>query len=188
MATITDYPLPPTPDPTAPPATGQQVPPHPQRIRGVDRALAWAFDHGLAVVRVFLGLLMVGFGALKFFPGLSPAEPLVTKAVNILTFGVVSGQTAMVATAVLECAVGALLVLGRARRLAVIALAGCVAGWMSPLVLFPGDLFPAGGPTLAAQYVVKDIVFGAVTLVLAARAFAAGTPTRSVSRAGSVAR
>ena len=40
---------------------------------------------------------------------------------------------------------------------------------MSPLLLFPGDLFPGGLPTLEAQYVFKDLVLGAAGAVVAAR-------------------
>ncbi len=38
------------------------------------------------------GLLIAGFGTLRFFPGVSPAQPLVTRAVDLLTFGVITGQ------------------------------------------------------------------------------------------------
>ena len=43
--------------------------------------------HSVDILRVCLGLLIAGFGALKFFPGVSPAQPLVTRAVDLLTFG-----------------------------------------------------------------------------------------------------
>ncbi len=63
----------------------------------------------------------------------------------------------MAATATVECIVGLILVSGRLLRPGLALLAGCVLSWMSPLVLFPADLF-AGGPTLEAQYILKDIV------------------------------
>ena len=44
-----------------------------------------------------------------------------------------------------------------------------MVGIMSPLVLFYGDLFPGGLPTLEAQYVLKDIVLAAAGAVVAAR-------------------
>lgn len=127
--------------------------------------------HGVTALRISLGLIMVGFGVLKFFPGVSPAEPLATKAVGMLSLGLVTGQAAMVTTAVVEVAVGLLLISGRFRRIAVVCLAGCIAGWMSPLVLFPGDLFGATGPALEAQYLIKDVVFAAAALVIAAASF-----------------
>jgi hypothetical protein len=47
----------------------------------------------------------------------------------------------MAATATVECIVGLILVSGRLLRRGLVLLAGCVLGWMSPLVLFPADLF-----------------------------------------------
>jgi putative oxidoreductase len=143
--------------------------------RTIDRIAARLVElgnrYGPAALRITLGLIMVGFGALKFIPGVSPAEPLATKAVGLLSFGLITGQAAMIATALVEVAVGLLLISGRFRRIAVIALVGCIAGWMSPLVLFPADLFTASGPELEAQYLIKDIVFIAAALVIAAAAF-----------------
>jgi uncharacterized membrane protein YkgB len=43
---------------------------------------------------------------------------------------------------------------------------------MSPLALFTAELFPHG-PTLMGQYVLKDIVLAASTLVVAAYALGA---------------
>lgn len=142
-------------------------------LRPIDRVAQRLAAHGIDILRISLGLVIAGFGALKFFPGVSPAEPLVTKAVHLLTFGLVNGQTAMVATAIVECAVGLSLITGRFLRAGLVVLAGCVLGWMSPLVLFPGDLFTGDGPTLAAQYILKDIVLGAAGLVVAAKALGA---------------
>lgn len=43
-------------------------------------------------------------------------------------------------------------------------------GAMSPLALFPGELFagPSHAPTLAAQYIIKDVVLVGAGLVIAA--------------------
>jgi putative oxidoreductase len=144
-----------------------------QAPRPGDRIARWLARHGIDILRVCLGLIIAGFGVLKFFPGISPAEPLVTHAVDILTFGVITGQTAMVATAIAECAIGIMLISGRFLRTGLILLAGCALGWMSPLVLFPADLFTGGGPTLEAQYILKDLVLGAAALVVAAKALGA---------------
>lgn len=138
--------------------------------RPVQRIARRTAAHSVDILRVCLGLIIVGFGVLKFFPDVSPAQPLVTHAVNLLTFGLISGQTAMVVTASVECLVGLILVSGRFLRLGLVLLAGCVLGWMSPLALFPADLFTGTGPTLAAQYILKDIVLGAAGLVIATKA------------------
>jgi putative oxidoreductase len=61
--------------------------------------------YSVTALRISLGLIIAGFGALKFVPGWSPAEQLVMKAVDGMTFGLVTGHTAVVATAALEGAV-----------------------------------------------------------------------------------
>jgi putative oxidoreductase len=54
-------------------------------------------------------------------------------------------------------------------RFGLVVLAGARVGIMSPLVLFPDDLF-GGGPTIVAQHVIKDVVLVAGSLVVAAHA------------------
>ena len=43
---------------------------------------------------------------LKFFPGVSPVEELVSKTFHILTFGLIDGRAAMIVTAIPECLIG----------------------------------------------------------------------------------
>jgi uncharacterized membrane protein YkgB len=155
------------------------------RPRRVETAVSHALDrltdrlarHSIALLRVSLGLVILGFGALKFVPGASPAEPLVMRTVDTLTFGIVTGQTAVLVTAVTEVAIGLALVTGKLLRVALLVMAGWLVGVMSPVVLFLPDMFPGGTPTMDAQYVMKDIVFGTAGLVVAARALGARLTT-----------
>ena len=133
----------------------------------------WLARHSISLLRISLGLVFFGFGVLKFFPGVSPVEQLVSKTFDALTFGIVNGHTAVLITAVAECFIGLSLISGRLLKIGLAALALCLVGIMSPLVLFPGDLFPTGAPTLTAQYVMKDIVLAAAGLVVAAKALGA---------------
>jgi len=137
-----------------------------------ERATGWLAQHSIAVLRISLGLVFLGFGALKFIPGASPAEELAVRTLETLSFGVLSGQAALLATAVAECFIGITLVTGRLLRTGLAVLAASLVGIMSPLVLFFADLFP-GAPTLEAQYVLKDIVLIAAGLVVAAGAMGA---------------
>lgn len=142
--------------------------------RRMDQRVArWLARYSIVALRVSLGLVILGFGALKFIPGASPAEDLVMRTVDTLTLGVVSGRTAVLVTAVTEVVIGAILISGRFLRVGLLVVAGWLLGIMSPLVLFFSDMFPAGGPTLEAQYVLKDVVLGAAALVVAARAMGA---------------
>jgi hypothetical protein len=137
------------------------------------RAGSWLAAHSVTALRISLGLVILGFGALKYVPGASPAEPLVMRTVDALSFGLVSGTPAVVATAVVETVIGLILVTGVGLRAGLVLLAGTLLGWMSPLVLFFGDLFPGGLPTLEAQYVLKDIILATAAAVVAARALGA---------------
>ena len=51
----------------------------------------------------------------------------------------------------METVIGLTLVTGLFLRTGLVILAGALVGIMSPLVLFSGELFPAGGPTLTAS-------------------------------------
>jgi hypothetical protein len=132
------------------------------------RFATWLANHSVAALRISLGLVIVGFGSLKFFPGASPAEGLVMRTTETLTFGVVSGTTAVVLTAVLEMFIGLTLLTGRGLRIGMVVMVGWLAGILAPVVLFAGEMFPNGLPTLAAQYVLKDIILVAAWAVVAA--------------------
>ncbi len=133
------------------------------------RLTRWLAKRSIDLLRVSLGVVFLGFGVLKFFPGASPAEALVARTVDTLSLGVVSGRGAVLLTAVAECFIGITLVSGKFLRAGLLVLAASLVGIMSPLVLFFGDMFP-GTPTLEAQYVFKDIVLAPGGLVVAARA------------------
>lgn len=126
----------------------------------------------ITALRVSLGLVFLGFGVLKFVPGLSPAEPLVVRTLDTLSFGLIPASAALILTAVMETFIGLTLITGRWLIPGLVVLAGAMVGIMSPVVLFATDLF-AGGPTLEAQYVLKDVVLVAAALVVAAKALGA---------------
>jgi len=114
--------------------------------------------------------VFVVFGALKFFPGVSPVEALVSQTWEKLTFGLVSGQAALVATALIEVAAGALLIAGGAfARIGLVVLALAFVGILSPLVLLPAEVFGTAGPTLTGQYIFKNVVLIAAALVVASQ-------------------
>jgi|Tabmets5t2r1_1033131.scaffolds.fasta_scaffold12988_2 uncharacterized membrane protein YphA (DoxX/SURF4 family) len=143
--------------------------PTPRSSPLVERASDWLARYSVDILRVSLGVVFLVFGALKFVPDASPAEALVQRTVDTLTFGIVSGQTAVVLTAVAECVIGITLITGRFLRLGLLVLGASMVGILSPLVLFFTDLVP-DTPTLEAQYVFKDIVLVAAGLVVASRA------------------
>ncbi len=138
----------------------------------VDRLQAFLVAYSLHALRISLGLIFLGFGVLKFFPGLSPAEAIASATIDRLTFGLVTGHNAVLLTAVTETVIGLTLVTGKFLRVGVVILGSALIGIMSPLALFTAELFPHG-PTLMGQYVLKDIVLAASALVVAAYALGA---------------
>lgn len=143
------------------------------RIEHAQRAaVQWLSKYSIDLLRISLGLVFVGFGVLKFFPGLSPAEDLATRTVETLTLGLVPGYAALFLTAAMECFVGLTLISGRLLRTGLAVLGVSLVGIMSPVVLFYSDLF-GNGPTLEAQYVLKDIVLATAAMVIAAKALGA---------------
>ncbi|MDP8907771.1 MAG: DoxX family protein, partial [Chloroflexota bacterium] len=94
--------------------------------------------HSITALRVTVGLVFVGFGLLKFFPGVSPAEGLSIKTIDLLTFGVVPWRVGITLIAGLECFIGVCLLANRWMRVAVWLLAIEFVGILAPLVLLPG--------------------------------------------------
>ena len=140
-----------------------------------DQTALWLARHSVDLLRISLGLVFLGFGALKFIPGVSPAEGLATQTFSILTFGLIPDAVALVLIAALETTIGVLLLTGRGMRLALALLAVQMVGILSPIVLMPGEMFRTDpiAPTLAGQYVLKDIILAAAALVVAAKALGA---------------
>lgn len=155
-----------------------------QLDRGVDRWIAprhaslTSLSHHL--LRISLGVVFLLFGLLKFAPGLSPAEDIAVRAVSDLSFGLVSGSLALILVATMETAIGITLITGRGLKLGLVLLGGALIGILSPLVLFPEALFtgPFFAPSLAGQYVIKDIVLVAAGLVVAVGSFSQSRATR----------
>ena len=137
--------------------------------------------HSIAALRIAVGLVFLGFGVLKFFPGVSPAEDLTEATTHILFLGLVPGGVALVMIATLECVIGICLLANRGMRLAIWLLAIEFVGILSPLVLLPGRLFagPHHAPTLEGQYVLKDIILVTAALVIAAGSFRGGRMVRT---------
>ena len=130
----------------------------------------WMARYGVVVLRVALGLVFLWFGALKFFPGLSPAQTLALKTIDSLTLGLVPDGVSLVLLAALECAIGLGLISGRFMRLTLFLLAFQMVGAASPLFLFPGEVFTAFpyAPTLEGQYIIKNVVLVSAGLVIGA--------------------
>ena len=135
-----------------------------QRITSTLAAIA------VPALRLSLGFVFVWFGVLKFFEGVSAAEPLVTRTVEVLSFGLVSPEVALPVLAAWEVVIGIGLLTGWFLRVTLALLALQMVGALAPLVLFPDQVFsvPVIVPTLEGQYIIKNLVLIAAAMVVGA--------------------
>lgn len=127
-------------------------------------------EHGLTALRIALGIVFLWFGALKFFPGLSPAADLASRTIETLTGGLVPASIALPVLALWESAIGVGLLAGRWMRATLLLLFVQMLGTITPLFLFPDETwirFPIA-PTLEGQYIIKNVVLVAAAFVLGA--------------------
>ena len=121
-------------------------------------------------LRIGLGLVFLWFGALKFFPGLSPAEDLAARTIQTLSGGAVGPATSLPVLATWECLIGLGLLTGLFMRATLFLLAVQMAGTITPLFLFPSETFSRFpiAPTLEGQYIIKNVVLIGAAMVIGA--------------------
>lgn len=130
----------------------------------------WMASHGLRLLRISLGIVFLWFGGLKLFPGLSPASDLAARTISALSFGTVSAGVSVPVLAAWECLIGIGLILGIFMRTTLFLLALQMAGTLTPLLLFPAEVFTRVpyAPTLEGQYIIKNAVLISAAIVLGA--------------------
>lgn len=142
-----------------------------QRLQRLEATVHhWCVEHGINTLRITHGAVFLAFGFLKFFPDDGPAQQLAQRTTDVITLGLLPGGAAIAFVAALECAIGLCLLTGRAVRTALYLLTIELVGILSPIVLLPSLMFggPDHAPTIAGQYVLKDIIMVGAAIVLAA--------------------
>lgn len=143
----------------------------PGRLDVVDQRITrWMARHGLSLLRISLGVIFFWFGVLKFFPGMSPASDLAARTISVLSFGMVPASGSVPFLAAWECVIGIGLIFGIFMRATLLLLALQMAGTLTPLVLFPSEVFTRipFAPTLEGQYIIKNAVLISAAIVLGA--------------------
>ena len=143
----------------------------PRSLDPIDlRLTRWMAQHGVTLLRVSLGVIFLWFGALKLFPGLSPAEGLSGSTIEILTFGRVPPSISVPILGVWESAIGLGLITGRALRFTLALLFLQMPGTVTPLFLFPEATFRIVPfvLTLEGQYIIKNVVLVSAAIVVGA--------------------
>jgi uncharacterized membrane protein YkgB len=127
------------------------------------RVTAWMARYGLTMMRVALGIIFFWFGALKLFPGMSPAEELVRNSVFFLDPNLFQPVLAL-----WEMAIGLGLITGYFMRLTLLLLFLQMPGTALPLLITPEACFTVFpfGLTLEGQYIVKNLALITAGIVL----------------------
>jgi len=134
------------------------------------RITNWMARWGVFLLRVSLGIVFLWFGVLKFFPGLSPAQDLATRTIGALSLGLISPSLALLILAAWETLIGLGLISGIFMRLTLLLLFLQMLGTMTPIVLFPAEVFAVFpiAPTLEGQYIIKNLVLISAGMVIGA--------------------
>jgi uncharacterized membrane protein YkgB len=136
------------------------------RFDSVDtRITRWMARSGITMLRVALGIVFIWFGALKFVPGLSPAEGLIAQTVPFLPMAFFLPFLAL-----WEVVIGLGFLTKRALRLTILLLFLQMPGTLAPIVVVPDQVFTVFpfGLTLEGQYIVKNLVLITAALVIGA--------------------
>lgn len=144
---------------------------HDSRLDAIDaRITGWMARHGLTLLRWSLGLVFLWFGALKFFPGLSPADELAGRTILVLSGGMIVPAVSLPILAAWECLIGLGLLSKQFLRATLLLLGAQMAGTLAPLLLFPAETFSRFpfAPTLEGQYILKNAVIISAAIVLGA--------------------
>lgn len=134
------------------------------------RVTHWMAHYGVPLLRISLGIVFLWFGALKFAPGLSSAQDLAARTIERLSGGLVGPSVSVPVLAAWECLIGLGLLSGAFLRAVLLLLAVQMLGTLTPLVLFPGEVFMRVpyAPTLEGQYIIKNAVLISAAIVLGA--------------------
>ncbi len=152
------------------------------------RITAWMARYGILILRVSLGVTFFWFGFLKFFPGLSPAEGLATRTIDMLTFGLIPPEVSIYLLAIWETLVGLGLIFGVFMRVTLLLLFLQMIGTAAPIFLFPNEVFThiPYAPTLEGQYIIKNLVLVSAALVIGATVRGGGIVSEPASNVESV--
>jgi uncharacterized membrane protein YkgB len=136
----------------------------PQLYEHIDRQIAgFLARHSISLLRWSMGIVFIWFGALKFFPGLSPAEGLIRASVPLVPMEIFIPLLAS-----WEIVIGIGLISNRWMRSTILLLLLQMIGTISPLFIRPDLVWVAMpfGLTMEGQYIIKNLVLVSAALVI----------------------
>lgn len=130
----------------------------------------WMAKHSLSLLRVSIGIIFFWFGVLKFFDGLSPAQDLAIKTIDIVTFGLLTPSIIILGLAIWETAIGIGLIFSLFMRETLLLLYLQMIGTFLPVLFFPSEVFNIFpySLTLEGQYIIKNLVLLSAGIALGA--------------------
>lgn len=135
-------------------------------VKADTAVLLWQRRYSVNLLRLAVAVVYIWFGALKLFPGTSPAEPLIRGAYDFLPANLLDLFVPFVG--VFEVVIGLLFLYGRLPRLTTVLMLMQMGGAVSPMILSP-DLVWVYFPhtwTLEGQYIFKDVILISAALVI----------------------
>ena len=138
----------------------------------MDKVNTWLSQNAMNLLRISIGIIYVWFGALKFFPNLSPADQLAKDTIYLITFGLIPNNISIILLALWETLLGVVLIVGVWRRAVFYILLLHMACTFVPLFFFV-DVSFTNSPyafTLVGQYIMKNLIIICAALVLNAYA------------------
>lgn len=139
------------------------------KLNEIDASMTnWMNRNGLFLLRVSMGIVFAWFGVLKFFPGVSAAQDLAIRTIELLTFGLVPQVLIINGLALWEVLIGVGLITGKFMKATLLLLFLQMIGTFTPIFLFPSEVFNhiPYAPTLEGQYIIKNIVIISAAMVL----------------------
>lgn len=138
----------------------------------MDKVNTWLTQNAMNLLRISIGIIYVWFGALKYFPNLSPADQLAKDTIHLITFGLIPSGVSIIMLAVWETALGFVLMAGVWKRAVFYILVLHMLCTFVPLFFFVDVSFTTSpyAFTLVGQYIMKNLIIIAAALVLNAHA------------------
>ncbi|MFN2395133.1 MAG: DoxX family membrane protein [Bacteroidales bacterium] len=135
-----------------------------------DKIIDWMAVNGIYLLRISVGIIFFWFGFQKFFPGISSAEDIATRTIDVLSFGIVRAPYSMPILATWETLIGLGFLTGKFLRVTIVLLYLQMSGTIFPLFVFPDETFYMVPfvPTIEGQYILKNIILITAAMVILA--------------------
>lgn len=127
-----------------------------------------SFRRKLTLLTISIGIVYFYFGALKFFPNLSPAEQIGSTTVCKICFNLVSPEICLLMLALLEVAIGICLMARIYLKPTIWIAMFHMVMTFTPFLFFPELIFQESflSPSLLGQYIYKNIIIICALLVI----------------------